>query len=67
MGPVISHASRSRIDDMIKTAVSQGAVVKTGGCIPDLPKPWSAGSYYAPTVLEVDRTMNIWKEEVKKT
>lgn len=52
---------------MIKTAVSQGAVVKTGGCIPDLPKPWSAGSYYAPTVLEVDRTMNIWKEEVKKT
>jgi acyl-CoA reductase-like NAD-dependent aldehyde dehydrogenase len=64
MGPVISHASRSRIDDMIKTAVAQGAKVRTGGCVPVLPAPWSAGSYYAPTVLEVDRTMNIWREEV---
>lgn len=64
MGPVISHASRSRIDEMIKKAVNQGAKVRTGGCIPELPAPWSAGSYYSPTVIEVDRTMNIWKEEV---
>lgn len=64
MGPVISHASRNRIADMIKNAVSQGAIIKTGGCVPKLPAPWSAGSYYAPTVMEVNRSMSIWKEEV---
>ena len=64
MGPVISHTSRSRIDDMIKNAITQGATVRTGACIPKLAEPWSSGSYYAPTVLEVDKTMNIWKEEV---
>lgn len=51
---------------MIKTAVSQGAVLRCGGKIPELPEPLSKGSYYAPTILEVGRKMSIWKEEVRR-
>jgi acyl-CoA reductase-like NAD-dependent aldehyde dehydrogenase len=64
MGPVISAGSRERIGKMIDTARDQGANVLTGGCIPEMEKPFNDGYYYAPTVLEVSTEMDIWKEEV---
>ena len=64
MGPVISHGSRDRIHGMIEKAKKEGAKVRTGGVKPAMPKPFDAGCYYAPTVLEVDTTMEIWREEV---
>lgn len=65
MGPVISGASRDRIAAMVNHAVKEGAHVLTGGRAPaDMPVPFCNGYYYSPTVLEVDKTMTIWKEEV---
>jgi betaine-aldehyde dehydrogenase len=64
MGPVISHASRARIGKMVDHARAQGAEVLTGGCIPHMPAPFDKGSYYAPTVIKVTQSMEIWREEV---
>ena len=65
MGPVISEASRIRIKGMVDEAIGQGAKVLTGATVPTtLPSPFDKGYYYSPTLLEVDKTMNIWKEEV---
>jgi hypothetical protein len=35
-----------------------------GACVPSMPSPYDKGHYYAPTVLEVDTNMEIWREEV---
>ena len=64
MGPVISQASLQRISVMVDHAVSQGAIVRTGGTKPTLSPPFDKGSYYMPTVLEVKTSMEIWREEV---
>ena len=63
MGPVISHSSRSRIAGMVAKAQSEGAKVLTGGVIPSMPAPFDKGSYYAPTIIEVNSSMEIWREE----
>lgn len=31
-----------------------------------LPSPNETGCYYSPTIIEVNPSMTIWKEEVKK-
>jgi acyl-CoA reductase-like NAD-dependent aldehyde dehydrogenase len=65
MGPVISLASRARIKAMVDDAITrEKAKLLTGGVIPDLPPPFDKGSFYAPTILEVDTNMQIWREEV---
>lgn len=64
MGPVISDKSRSRIGSMVTEAVQQGAKVFYGASVPNLPQPFHDGNYYNPTVLGVNPTMNIWREEV---
>jgi len=64
MGPVISGESRFRIAGMIEDAKKQGAKVLTGGVSPVLSPPFDQGYYYAPTILAVDPSMSIWKEEV---
>ena len=65
MGPVISEASRIRIAGMVDKARAEGATVVTGGAAPtDLPEPFDKGYYYSPTVIGVDDTMEIWREEV---
>jgi acyl-CoA reductase-like NAD-dependent aldehyde dehydrogenase len=65
MGPVISGASRDRIHAMVEKAKEEGATVLTGGEIPkDMPAPFDKGYYYAPTVIAVDDSMEIWREEV---
>jgi acyl-CoA reductase-like NAD-dependent aldehyde dehydrogenase len=64
MGPVISLSSRERIHGMIEKAIAQGATIVTGGNFPTMPKPFDKGSYYSPTVIKVDTSMEIWREEV---
>jgi acyl-CoA reductase-like NAD-dependent aldehyde dehydrogenase len=64
MGPVISKSSRERISRMVETAKMQGAQIVTGGSIPVLEKPFNNGYFYSPTVIKVDQSMEIWREEV---
>ena len=65
MGPVISQQSRVRIHEMITKSVSQGATIVTGGRYSEgLPSPFDEGSYYDPTVIKVDTSHEIWREEV---
>ena len=64
MGPVISGASRTRIAAMVDRAKKEGAHVYTGANIPTMPAPFNNGYYYAPTILGVNSSMEIWREEV---
>ena len=65
MGPVISQQSRTRIHEMVTKSVLQGATIVTGGCYSEgLQPPFDKGSYYDPTVIKVDTSHEIWKEEV---
>jgi len=64
MGTVISHDSKVRIANMVDAARAQGARVLAGGGFPDMPPPFDKGHYYQPTVIEVDTSMDIWREEV---
>jgi acyl-CoA reductase-like NAD-dependent aldehyde dehydrogenase len=64
MGPVISMSSRARIHSMVEKSVSQGATIVTGGVIPTMKAPLDKGSFYPPTVIKVDQSMEIWREEV---
>lgn len=64
MGPVISGAARTRIKGMVDAAIASGAVCRAGGNIPTMSKPFDSGYYYSPTVLEVNTSMDIWREEV---
>jgi acyl-CoA reductase-like NAD-dependent aldehyde dehydrogenase len=64
MGPVISEQSRDRIQTMISDAKLQGAELLTGGYVPVLPPPFDRGYYIPPTILAVNSSMTIWKDEV---
>ena len=64
MGPVISRDSRTRIAGMVDHAISQGAKVWNGADIPVMAAPFDKGYYYSPTILGVDTSMEIWREEV---
>ena len=69
MGPVISAASHARISTMVDKAVhGEGATVRAGAKRPDADRlsdaALRAGHYYEPTVLEVNPSMEIWREEV---
>lgn len=60
MGPMINHGSVDRVDGMVKQAVSQGAVVRTGAR-----KPERKGSFYEPTLLTGCRQeMEIMHKEI---
>ncbi|WP_417245159.1 aldehyde dehydrogenase family protein [Celeribacter sp.] len=64
VGPVNNLRQWSKIDAMVKEAVSQGASITSGGAKPaDLSR--SEGFYYAPTVVDnVTPDMTIANEEV---
>lgn len=64
MGTVISHASKDRIGEMVAASVQEGATILTGGDCPVLPSPNETGCYYSPTIIEVNPSMTIWREEV---
>lgn len=61
IGPMIRDKFRQKVDDQIKQAVQSGAIVLTGGKIPD---GFERGYFYEPTVMvNVDHSMSIMKDE----
>jgi succinate-semialdehyde dehydrogenase/glutarate-semialdehyde dehydrogenase len=46
VGALVSIPERNKVADLVAMALDEGAVVQTGGAIPDGP-----GAYYPPTVL----------------
>jgi betaine-aldehyde dehydrogenase len=64
MGPVVSDGHRDRIDDYVRTGCSDGAVLRAGGCAPRVPG-LEQGSFYSPTILEVESMqIRVAQEEV---
>jgi acyl-CoA reductase-like NAD-dependent aldehyde dehydrogenase len=62
LGCVISPRQEQRVHAMVTTAVEQGATLLTGGRRPDdVP---DTGAYYRPTVLAVEGTPDIVRDEV---
>ncbi|MFJ4156345.1 aldehyde dehydrogenase [Pseudomonas sp. NPDC089752] len=59
MGPLVNAAARRNIHAMVERAVAQGAVLETGGVVPQGP-----GHFYPPTLLSHCRQdMEIVQEE----
>lgn len=50
-GPLISQAHRDKVAAYVERAVAEGAVLRTGGAVPDEPA-LATGWYYPPTVLD---------------
>ncbi|MDI2029779.1 aldehyde dehydrogenase family protein [Saccharopolyspora sp. TS4A08] len=50
-GPLISAAHLQKVDDYVQKAVSEGAVLRTGGERPEGER-YANGHYYLPTVLD---------------
>ena len=64
LGPVISEAARQRVLSYIDIARNEGAVVASGGGVPDDPV-LSRGFYVQPTVLrDVNNDMRCAREEI---
>ena len=62
IGPVVNKAQFDKIQDLIQSALDQGATLITGG--PGRPDGRNAGYYVKPTVLaDVTPEMRIWREE----
>lgn len=63
MGPVVSAAQHQRIQSLIRTGISEGAVVAAGG--PDNPEGLNDGFYVKPTVFSgATNQMTIAREEI---
>ncbi|AYN93147.1 aldehyde dehydrogenase [Pseudomonas sp. LTJR-52] len=61
MGPLINQAGLDKVAERVRTAVSQGATVVSGGKVADIPQ----GFHYEPTVLAGCRAdMAIMREEI---
>jgi aldehyde dehydrogenase (NAD+) len=64
IGPVCFPAHQSRIDEMVREAVADGATLAAGGRIPDDPA-LGDGLFYLPTILtDVTNDMPIARQEV---
>ena len=62
IGPVVNKAQFDKIQDLIQSAIDEGARLVTGG--PGRPDGRNAGYYIKPTVLaDVTPEMRIWREE----
>jgi lactaldehyde dehydrogenase/glycolaldehyde dehydrogenase len=60
MGPLVNLAARQRIHAMVERAVAAGAVLETGGVVPE-----GAGFFYPATLLShCEQHMEIIQEEV---
>lgn len=60
VGPLITAKQRASVDELVRDAVSKGAVVTTGGVVAD-----GEGYFYPPTVLtDVPADARILREEV---
>ena len=61
MGSLISDNQLTTVHEYVQSAVENGATVVTGGS----PSPaFESGHYFEPTVLEVDPTMRVAREEI---
>lgn len=64
IGPINNERQWSKIDQMVRQGVADGAALAAGGRKPEALEA-SGGYYYAPTILDqVDPAMTIAKEEV---
>jgi acyl-CoA reductase-like NAD-dependent aldehyde dehydrogenase len=64
IGPIHNRRQWTKIDEMVRQGVSDGARLATGGCRPAALEA-TGGFYYAPTILDrVDPAMEIAREEV---
>ncbi|QUR69645.1 aldehyde dehydrogenase family protein [Mycobacterium spongiae] len=62
-GPLVSTAHREKVESYVRLAISEGAVLVTGGQRPTDPQ-FGAGSYFPPTIFDhCDRSMRIVQEE----
>ena len=59
LGASVSIKERNKIAELVELSVKGGAVVETGGVMPE-----GAGAFYPPTVLSVDKSNEILKYEV---
>jgi len=59
LGASVSIKERNKIAELVELSVKTGAIVETGGIMPDGP-----GAFYPPTVLTVDKSNEILKYEV---
>lgn len=63
IGPVVNKAQFDKIQDLIQSAIDEGATLETGGT--DLPVGFNRGYYIKPTLFSgVTPDMRIAKEEV---
>ncbi len=63
IGPVVNKAQHDKIQDLIQSAIDEGATLETGGT--DLPSNVNRGYYIKPTLFSgVTPDMRIAKEEV---
>ena len=63
IGPVVSKAQWTRIQDLIRSGVQDGATLVTGG--PGLPEGLERGWYVRPTIFsDVSNDMRIAREEI---
>ncbi|MFT4087720.1 MAG: aldehyde dehydrogenase family protein, partial [Gordonia sp. (in: high G+C Gram-positive bacteria)] len=63
-GPLISAAHREKVATYVAHAVSQGAVLRTGGRRPGADDRLADGFYYPPTILDAcDRSMDCVHDE----
>lgn len=61
MGPLATKAAQQKMPVLIKDAVAKGAVLKTGGKVPD---GYEKGYWFEPTVLaDVHPEMRVYQEE----
>jgi malonate-semialdehyde dehydrogenase (acetylating)/methylmalonate-semialdehyde dehydrogenase len=63
IGPLVSNASLENAHKSTESALASGAHVVLDGRNPKVPK-FPKGYFMAPTILEADPSMDIWKEEV---
>ena len=63
LGPVVNKTQHNKIQDLIQSAIDEGATLETGGT--DLPSNVNRGYYVKPTVFSgVTPDMRIAKEEI---
>eukprot|EP00455_Lapot_gusevi_P041415 TRINITY_DN479_c0_g1_i1.p1 TRINITY_DN479_c0_g1~~TRINITY_DN479_c0_g1_i1.p1 ORF type:complete len:258 (+),score=112.99 TRINITY_DN479_c0_g1_i1:756-1529(+) len=62
LGPIVSAPQYQRVRAHIQGALDQGAELLCGGV--ERPAHLSKGYFVAPTILRVNSSMNIWRDEV---
>ena len=51
LGALITPAHREKVEGYIQVAHDEGGTIRCGGKRPDLPAPFSSGSFLQPTII----------------